>query len=74
GAAIPELDGTYFYADWCNGWIRSLEWDGQAIVAEDDWSEDLAVTMVSSIVADADGELLVVDWDEGAVSRIVAIR
>ncbi|HKJ54719.1 MAG TPA: PQQ-dependent sugar dehydrogenase, partial [Nitriliruptoraceae bacterium] len=47
GAAIPELDGTYFYADWCNGWIRSLEWDGQAIVAEDDWSEDLAVTMVS---------------------------
>lgn len=74
GPAIPELDGSYFYADWCNGWIRSLEWDGQAVVAEDDWSEDLAVAMVSSIVADADGELLVVDWDEGAVSRIVPVR
>ncbi len=74
GSAIPELDGTYFYADWCNGWIRSLEWDGQSVVAEDDWSDDLAVTMVSAIVPDADGELLVVDWDRGTVSRIVPVR
>ena len=27
GSAIPELDGHYFYADWCGGWIRSFRYD-----------------------------------------------
>ncbi|MBY5162719.1 PQQ-dependent sugar dehydrogenase [Salsipaludibacter albus] len=74
GPSIPELDGTYFYADWCNGWIRSVGWDGEAVTDPQDWSDQLEVGQVSSITADGDGEVLVVDWDAGTVSRIVAVR
>lgn len=74
GAAIPELNGTYFYADWCNGWIRSLEWDGQTVTAQDDWSEDLPAGMVAAFGLDADGEVLVLDWEAGTLSRIVPVR
>lgn len=74
GAAIPELDGTYFYADWCHGWIRSVGWDGEAVVDEQDWSDELEVGQVSAIVHDGDGEVLVLDWEAGAVGRIVPRR
>lgn len=74
GPAIPEFNGTYFYADWCNGWIRSVEWDGEGVVNPQDWSEDLPAGMVSSFGLDADGEVLVVDWDAGTLSRIVPVR
>ena len=31
GKAIPDLQGTYFYADYCNGWVRSFKYvNGQA--------------------------------------------
>lgn len=74
GPAIPELNGTYFYADWCHGWIRSVGWDGRDVVDERDWSDQLDTGLVSAIVHDADGEVLVVDWESGAVNRIVAVR
>ena len=32
GAAIPALQGHYFYADYCQGWVRSFRLqDGQAV-------------------------------------------
>ena len=30
GAAMPELAGTYFYADYCAGWVKSFKYDGSA--------------------------------------------
>ncbi|MDX1510201.1 MAG: PQQ-dependent sugar dehydrogenase [Nitriliruptorales bacterium] len=73
GEAIPELDGDYFFADWCLGWIRSIDTtdDTRAVT---DHSEALPVQMPSSFGIDPDGELLVVDYATGSVHRVVAVR
>jgi hypothetical protein len=70
GAAIPELVGHYFYADWCRGWIRSFRFVEGKVVDRADWSADLKAGMVSSFGHDSDGELLVLDWEADTVSRI----
>lgn len=74
GKAIPELDGHYFYADWCLGWIRSFLYDGSKVTNKKDWSEQLVAEMVSAFGHDSNGELLVVDYEGGSVSRVVAVR
>ena len=74
GAAIPEVDGHYFYADWCFGWIRSFRYNGTSVVDRRDWSTELPVEMISSFGLDAKGELLVVDYEAGTLSRVVAVR
>jgi glucose/arabinose dehydrogenase len=74
GAAIPELDGHYLYADWCRGWIRSFRYDDGEVVDEEDWTEQLGAEMVSSFGEDGAGELLIVDYAAGSVSRLVALR
>ena len=71
GAAIPELAGSYFYSDWCGGWIRSLRVEGGEVVDETLWLED--VGQVNAFGMDADGELYVLTWD-GRVSRLLPIR
>ena len=74
GTAIPELYGHYFYADWCNGWIRSFRYFENQVVDEQDWSVDLdGAGQVASFGLDGDGELLVVD-SNGSVFRIIARR
>jgi glucose/arabinose dehydrogenase len=74
GTAIPELFGHYFYADWCNGWIRSFRYADGAVDDEQDWSTDLdGAGQVASFGIDGSGELLVVD-SNGSVFRVVARR
>jgi glucose/arabinose dehydrogenase len=74
GAAIPELDGHYFYADWCFGWIRSFRYDAGKVAAARDWSGQLRAQMISSFGHDANGELLVLDWAADTLSRVVPVR
>ncbi len=75
GAAIPELLGHYFYADWCGGWVRSFRYLDGLITQEEDWSEDLGeIGMIGSFGVDGNGELLVITTDTGMVARIVAVR
>lgn len=74
GGAIPELAGQYFYADWCRGWIRSFRMADGEVVDRKDWSGDLKAGMVASFGHDADGELLVLDWEADTLSRIVPRR
>jgi glucose/arabinose dehydrogenase len=71
GEAIPELVGTYFYSDWCGGWVRSFRWDGAEAVEHTEWLT--GVGQVNSFGVDSRGELYVLTW-EGAVGRIVPIR
>ena len=74
GAAIPELDGHYLYADWCFGWIRSFELVDGAAVNEADWADDFAaLQQPSGFGVDDDGEIYVATWT-GIVARIVAVR
>lgn len=71
GTAIPELTGHYFYADWCNGWIRSFRYAEGEVTQENDWSTDLdGAGAVASFGEDGGGELLVVD-SNGTVYRVV---
>lgn len=74
GTAIPELDGHYFYADWCFGWVRSLLYSNGQVSDEQDWSTDLGeVGMISSFGVDENGEVLITT-SEGTLGRIVPIR
>ncbi|MFZ0492502.1 MAG: PQQ-dependent sugar dehydrogenase [Acidimicrobiia bacterium] len=71
GAAIPELDGTYFYADYCSGWIRSFHYVDGAATDEQQWKDSIG--NVTSFGLDADGELLVVTRG-GTIYRMVPVR
>lgn len=73
GAAIPEFDGHYFYADWCTGFVRSLRYDGSRVSDQFDWTEDFGLGQVTSFGLDNDGELYAVTWD-GGLHQVVALR
>ena len=68
GSAIPALAGTYFYADYCAGWVRSFRLSGGQASDHFDWA-DLAVNSPTSFGQDAAGELYIVG--SGTVWRIV---
>jgi glucose/arabinose dehydrogenase len=68
GAAIPDLQGTYLYSDFCGGWIRTFRFaGGQATEAGDAGIE--VGSAVLSIGEDAAGELYVLALS--AIYRIV---
>lgn len=75
GSEIPEIAGTYFYADWVSQWIRGFKFvDGQA-TEDRDWTEDLGgpVGSVTSFGLDGHGELYVLTY-EGGVYKFTAVR
>jgi len=58
GDLIPELNGHYFFADWCDGWIRSLRYSDGTVDKVRDWSADLPDALsVNVFGVDSDGEL-----------------
>ena len=70
GAAIPALQGTYFYADYCQGWVRSFRFvDGRA-TDQRDWRALRPGGNITSFGQDAAGELYVLT-QQGGVYRIV---
>jgi glucose/arabinose dehydrogenase len=58
GGAIPEINGNYFYADYCSGWLRSLRYDNGVLSGQKDWG--LTTAAVKSFGVDAAGELYVI--------------
>ena len=70
GAAIPALQGHYFYADFCQGWVRSLRREGGAVTEEADWPSLRPGGSIPSFGEDSAGELYVVVSD-GRVLKIV---
>jgi hypothetical protein len=70
GSTIPALVGTYFYADYCQSWVRSFRLvDGRA--AEQMQWDDLAPGgQITSFGEDAAGELYIVTAD-GKVHKVV---
>jgi glucose/arabinose dehydrogenase len=60
GAALPELDGRYFYSDYCGGWLRSFVYEnGVATDAQDHTGQVGSLASVTSFGTDAFGELYV---------------
>ena len=60
GSAIQGLAGTYFYSDFCRGWLRSFRWDAAQGVAVDEreWSIP-GLGNVYSFGRDGQGELYI---------------
>lgn len=81
GAVIPEIEGAYFFADWCVDRVWSLRWDAAQPTTSTDlteWTSELTpdAGMLSRIVSFAEdhfGELYMIRFDqaEGEVFRVV---
>jgi hypothetical protein len=68
GSAIPELRGTYLYADYCSGQVSSFRYSNGTGVEHRDWElGDLG--NISSFGEDADRELYIIDRG-GVVYRL----
>jgi glucose/arabinose dehydrogenase len=70
GAAIPHLQGQYFYADYCSGWVRSFRMAGGIAVEKTDWPTLRPGGQVTSFGEDSAGELYVLT-QQGGVFKIV---
>ncbi len=70
GSAIPALQGHYFYADYCQGWVRSLRYSAGAVTDQTEWPSLVPGGPVLSFGEDAAGELYVLD-QAGRVSKVV---
>ena len=77
GAAIPALQGKYFFADHGFTTIWSLRYDGNAVTELVDHSSELepaganTLNSISSFGEDADGEMYIVDIGDGEIYKIV---
>jgi glucose/arabinose dehydrogenase len=70
GAAIPALQGHYFYSDFCRGWVRSFRFENGTAVDQFQWPTLAPGGSVPSFGRDATGELYVMTTG-GAVYKIV---
>jgi glucose/arabinose dehydrogenase len=68
GAAMPALRGTYFFSDWCSGWLRSFRWRAGQVTERRQWSVG-SLGRVTSFGEDHAGELYVTT-SEGKVFRL----
>lgn len=59
GSAVPALQGLYFYADYCRGWIRSFRLASGSATEQKEWTELATGGLVTSFGEDARGELYV---------------
>ncbi|HWP65556.1 MAG TPA: PQQ-dependent sugar dehydrogenase [Candidatus Limnocylindria bacterium] len=78
GCAMPDLRGTYFYADYCSGFIRTFSGisGGRAQNRANRTAElapggGLAIGSITSFGEDARGELYITDLADGEVFKIV---
>jgi hypothetical protein len=68
---MKPLQGHFFFADYCLGWIRSVVLDDEEVLEVVDWtkSRDDRLGNVTTIGADSNGELYVANLD-GEVWRL----
>lgn len=77
GCAISDLQGTYFFSDFCTARIWSFEIDGAGIINFTDRTAELepsggpSIGGVTSFGEDADGELYIMDYFDGEIFKIV---
>ena len=69
GQVVPAIQGTYFYADFCAGFVRSFRVNNGSVIEKTDWPL-LAAPSISSFGQDGLGELYLTTLS-GTVFRIV---
>jgi len=70
GSAIPDLQGHYFYADFCQGWVRSLRYAGGVVTDQASWPTLIPGGPILSFGEDSAGELYILQAG-GGVFKIV---
>lgn len=71
GAALPAVQGRYFFADWCTGVIEALRYENGEATGLVNTGNDLgSLGNITAFGTDAEGEMLVVA-DDGLVFRMV---
>jgi glucose/arabinose dehydrogenase len=70
GTAIPGLQGTYFYADLCAGFVRSFVYRNAQVTDQFEWSGLSPGPSITSFGEDAQGELYIMTLN-GGLWRIV---
>jgi len=71
GAAIPALQGVYFYSDYCQGVVRSFRFVGGQVTKQQKWETLQPGGNVTSFGEDAAGEVYILT-SQGGVYRIVS--
>ena len=72
GSGIPGLGGTYFYGDFCGGWVKSFRYENSVVGSHRNHGSDLgSIPLLSSFGYDGYGELYVTSLSGGVVSKIV---
>jgi putative heme-binding domain-containing protein len=69
GDRLPELAGAYIYGDYVTGRIWGLRYDGARIGGHRELAD--TALAISSFGVDHAGDVLVVDYDSGALHRLV---
>ncbi len=70
GTKIPELQGHYFYGDFCSGRIFSFVYAEGAVSEQQAWEDRIGrVDLISSFGLDGDGELYIVSI-KGKIFRL----
>ncbi|HEX6575147.1 MAG TPA: PQQ-dependent sugar dehydrogenase [Gemmatimonadaceae bacterium] len=69
GRAIPALAGTYFYSDYCGGWLKSFKFANGAVSEQKTWSIP-NIGHVVSFGEDSSGELYILS-ESGRVWKII---
>jgi glucose/arabinose dehydrogenase len=72
GCRMPGYQGSYFYGDFCTGFIRSFRLGAGGVTDQRDWTAALGsgIRSLSSFGTDADGEVYILDLS-GVVRKIV---
>jgi glucose/arabinose dehydrogenase len=60
GTAIPQLQGVYFFGDFCQGWVRSFRYSVEGATELTDWPTLRPGGQITSFGEDNAGELYVV--------------
>ncbi|MCI0711344.1 MAG: PQQ-dependent sugar dehydrogenase [Chloroflexi bacterium] len=71
GTELPDLQGTYFYGDYCSGIVWTLSKDGNG-----DWVNEVFLDTdynISSFAVDLEGELYLIDHG-GQILKLVAVN
>ncbi len=71
GSAVPEIQGTYFYADYCAGWVKSFVYSNGKSTDHKDWISLRPGGNITSFGEDGQGELYILT-SQGGVFRIVS--
>jgi glucose/arabinose dehydrogenase len=70
GAAIPAIQGQYFFSDYCAGWVRSFRYTGTQATELTDWPALSPGGRITSFGQDAAGELYLLA-EAGGVFKLV---